>query len=213
MNVAFEPVMEALLARLVGAAAISFTAGATAGSAALTAPGSVAGLFPGLPVFGDGVADGCIIAAIAPDGSSITLSQPMTADTVNGETAFTTGFLTTGRRVMQWAQVSDQPALFLRRVGMRDVGEEPFTVTTLKCEAWIYCNAGQDPDIAPDSMLTCLEQLVRASLLPTIQDDDDGRCTLGGLAYWCRIEGESHINPGDQGPQAIAIIPILVTLP
>ncbi|MDE1914740.1 MAG: hypothetical protein KGJ57_17425 [Sphingomonadales bacterium] len=214
MNINFEPVMQALFAHLQGAATLTFSANATPGSEVLTAPSGIEGLFPGLPVFATGSADGALITAIADDGSTITLSEPMTADTETGPTQFTTGFLTASRRVQHWTQVADQPALFLRRIGVTDEGnhDSGFIITTLDCEAWIYCNAGQDPNIAPDSVLTGLEQMIRASFAPD-GDYGDPLFTLGGLVYWARIEGRSDISPGDQGSQAIARIPIRVTLP
>ena len=118
-------------------------------------------------------------------------------------------FVPTGRRVKHWSQVSEQPALFLRRTGALDHYNGSMPITTMDCEIWIYCNAGQNPDIAPDEVLTTLENQVRASLAP----DDQMRFTIGGLVYWCRIEGKSNISPGDQGPQAIARLPIRITLP
>lgn len=124
------------------------------------------------------------------------------------------GFVTTGRRAIHWNQVAAQPAFFLRRTGVTDeVHHDNFyPITTLECEGWIYCNAGQDPDVAPDSVLTTLEQMLRDSFTPD-GDYGDPRFTLGGLVHWCRIEGRSDISSGDQGPQAIARIPIRVTIP
>lgn len=118
-------------------------------------------------------------------------------------------FITTGRRVKHWTQVSDQPAFFLRRTGMMDSHNGSMPIVTMECEAWIYCNAGEDPHVAPDEQLTILETKLRDSLAP----NDQMRFTLNGLVYWCRIEGKSDISPGDQGPQAIARIPIHITLP
>jgi hypothetical protein len=118
-------------------------------------------------------------------------------------------FITVGRRVKHWTQVPDQPALFLRRVGMLDNHNGSMPTMTMECELWIYCNAGENPDVIPDAVLTGLEREVRAVLAP----DDQNRFTIGGLVYWCRIEGKSDISPGDQGPQAIARIPIRITLP
>ena len=118
-------------------------------------------------------------------------------------------FVTTGRRVKHWSQVADQPALFIRRTGMLDHYNGNRPITTMECEVWIYCNAGENPDTAPDEVLTGLEKEVRDSLLPNIDD----RFTLGELVYWCRIEGKSDISPGDQGSQAIARIPIRITIP
>jgi len=118
-------------------------------------------------------------------------------------------FVTTGRRVKHWTQVAEQPAFFLRRTGTFDHFNGSMPIVTMECEGWIYCNAGQDPDTAPDEALTLLEAALRDSFAP----DDAMRFTLGGLVYWCRIEGKSDISPGDQGPQAIARIPIRITLP
>lgn len=210
MNHDFEPVMAALFAHLQAAARIDFSADLAAGEATLTEVSVPDVLFAGLPVFGAGIAAGAVIEAIDSDAGMITLSAPAEAD---GEAvSISTGFLTTGRRVPHWQQVAEQPALFLRRTGVLDEGDQFFTITTLECEAWIYCNAGQDPDRAPDTVLTGLEHLVRTSFAPDA-DYGDPRFTLGGLAHWCRIEGRTDTSPGDQGPQAIARIPIRVTLP
>lgn len=118
-------------------------------------------------------------------------------------------FVTTGRRVKHWTQVADQPALFLRRIGTLDSYNGSMPIVTMECEIWIYCNAGQNPDVAPDATLTMLENQVRACMAP----DDQMKFTIGGLVYWCRIEGKSNISPGDQGAQAIALIPVRITLP
>lgn len=118
-------------------------------------------------------------------------------------------FVSTGRRVIHWTQCPNQPALFLRRTGMFDHHTGSMPIITMECELWIYCNAGEDLDAVPDAALTGLETEVRACLAP----DDQNRFTIGGLVYWCRIEGKSDISPGDQGPQAIARIPVRITLP
>jgi hypothetical protein len=118
-------------------------------------------------------------------------------------------FVTVGRRVIHWNQVANQPALFLRRIGTHDSYQGHLPVTTIDCEIWIYCNAGQDPTQAPDATLTTLENKVRAAMAP----NDQMRFTLNNLVYWCRIEGKSDISPGDQGAQSIARIPVKITLP
>jgi hypothetical protein len=210
MNIAFEPVLAALFANLQAAATINLTADATAGSPVLTGVSNTVGLFAGLPVFGPGVARGATILSI--DGDTVTLTAPVSA--AGAAAAFATGFLTTGRRVPHWTQVSDQPALFLRHTGVTDEFDHDqfFSVTTLDCEIWIYSNAGKNPSAAPDVMLACLDQMVRASFAPD-GDCGDPRYTIGGLAYWCRIEGKSDYSPGDQGGQAIARLPVRITLP
>jgi hypothetical protein len=210
MNTNFEPVMSALFANLTGAASLAFTADATENSAVLTAVSDFAGLFAGLPVFGPGAAAGAVIASLDPGASTLTLSAPLGAS--GTDAAFTTGFLTTGRRVKPWSQVAAQPALFLRRIGTEDEADELFTRTTLLCEVWIYSQAGADPDAIPDVALSNLDAMVRASFAPD-GDYGDPRCTLGGLAYWCRIEGRSDYSPGDLSGQGLSRIPVRITLP
>lgn len=121
------------------------------------------------------------------------------------------GLQTTSRRVPHWQNVKAQPGLFLRHIGTTDEYTGHLPRTTLDCEVWIYSNAGQNPDVAPDTELNTLVSAVRASFAP---DDSDGTdFTLNGLVYRCRIEGRSDYSPGDQGPQAIARIPVRITLP
>lgn len=210
MNDEFEPVMAAQFAHLVAAAQISFTADAVAGEAVLSNASPLADLFPGLPVFGPGIDEGTLIQSIDADAATVTLTAPI-GQAGNG-VEFTTGFLTCNRRVEHWTKVSAQPALFFRRIGVTDEEDDLFIKTTLDCEAWIYSNAGKDPTIAPDSVLTGLERLIRRSFAPD-GDYGDPRFTLGGMVYWSRISGRSDISPGDQGPQAIARIPVRITLP
>jgi hypothetical protein len=212
MNIDFETPMSALFDHMVAAASIPFSADCAVNGPTLSNVTSFVDLFAGLPVFGPGVASGAKIQALDEQARTITLTEAVAIDGTAAD--FTTGFLTTGRRVKHWTQVPDQPAFFLRRTGVTDEAahENFFTITTLEGEAWIYCNAGQDPNVAPDSVLTGLERLIRASLEPD-GDYGDPRFTLGGLVHWCRIEGKSDISPGDQGPQAIARIPIRITLP
>jgi hypothetical protein len=210
MNTNFEPVMNALLAHLTAATSLSFTANATASSAVLTNVSSVSGLFAGLPVFGPGVARGAAIESVNPGARTVTLSDALTA--AGTAAAFTIGFQTIGRRAQLWSQVSAQPALFLRRTGTTDQYDETFGVTTLECELWIYSQSGQDPDAVPDAALSALDMLMRQSFAPDT-DYGEPRFTLGGLVYWCRIEGKSDYSDGALGAQGISRIPVRITLP
>jgi hypothetical protein len=209
MNTNFGPILEALLAHVQATTILPFTASATAASAILTGVSPVASLFPGLPVFGPGVVEGATIDAVDAGAGTVTLSDAVTTAATGAE--FAAGFQSWSRRLQHWSQVSAQPAGFLRRIGTTDHydGESVWSITTLDCEIWIYCNAGQNPDVAPDDSLNDLEQLVRESFAP----DDDQRFTLGGLVYWCRFEGRGDSSPGDQGGQAISRIPVRITLP
>lgn len=203
----FERAMDTLFAHLTAAATIVFTADATDGQPTLTNASSVDGLFQGLPVFGDGISRGSVIAAVDAAARTVTLSTPIAGTTAALEVK--TGFLTAGRRVQHWQTVTDQPALFLRRTGTTDEYSGHLPITTVNGEIWLYSRAGEDPSAVPDVALSNLDAMMRASLAP----DDDGRCTLSGLVYWCRIEGHSDYSPGDQGGQGISRIPVRITLP
>ena len=204
--------MAALLAHWQATCVIAFSADATEASPALANVSDFTGLFAGLPVFGPGVVAGATILSLDEGAAALTLSDPVDTAIVGG--AFTAGFQTTGRRLLRWDEVSAQPALYLRRVGATDQYDHDslFSITTLECEAWIYCNAGQNPDLAPDIGLTASERLLRQSLA---YDDPggDARFTIGGRVYWCRVEGKTDASPGDMGGQAIARVPIRITLP
>ncbi len=212
MNTDFETPMAALLAHFQATTAISFTANSAQDSAVLTSVGNFAGLFPGLPVVGPGVGEGVTIASLNPGEATLTLSDAVCDPVTFG--AFQAGFQTFGRRLIRWSEVDAQPALFLRRIGAMDQydHDSSWSITTLDCEAWLYCRAGADPDTAPDTGLTALERLVRQSMA---FDDPggDARFTIGGLVYWCRVEGKTDSSPGDQAGQAISRIPIRITLP
>ena len=210
MNTDFEPVMAAQFAALQAAATLNLVATAAANSPILTDVSDFSGLFPGLPMFGPGVVRGATILSLDPEAASLTLTAPIAAAATDA--AFTTGFLTTGRRRQHWSQVKAQPALYFVRIGATDEEDEPFVKTTLEAEAWIYANSGQNPNAVPDTMLGCLERMVRRCFVPVGADQLEGRFTLGRMVYWSRISGRTDAWPGDQGPQAVAKIPIRITL-
>ena len=210
----YRRALTALYSHLVAAASRPFSASATAGEYLLTGVSGVdlEQLVAGIPMFGPGIERGTIITDVDPVGHTITLSLAVGENSTGG--SFNTGFLTTGRRVKHWTQVTEQPAMFLRRIGVSYSADPQsgFTITTILCEVWIYCNAGEDPDAVPDDALAALEQMLIESFEPDA-DYGDTFFTLGGQTYWCRIEGQSDISPGDQDGQAIARIPIRITLP
>lgn len=121
-------------------------------------------------------------------------------------------FATTGRKLLHWSKVSEQPALFLRHVNehypARPTGM-PAKIT-LDCEAFLYSNAGANPDVAPSIALNALLDALEATLKPPLGFQAQ---TLGGRVQHCWIEGEVKLEPGDLGGQAIAIVPIKILVP
>lgn len=124
----------------------------------------------------------------------------------------TPGFKTTGRRVVSWTQVTDQPALFVRKLGETSSrnGDAPGRVT-LHLELWIYSKAGEDPSVVPDAALNDLLDAIDTALKP--DNVLTNRLTLGGLVHHCWIEGETLLDPGDMDQQAKAIVPVFITVP
>lgn len=198
-----ETVMTALFNQLVGSIATSFTADTLAGQQTLANPSTSNGLFVGLPVFGQGIPRGSIIQTLSP----LTISQPVTATAAG--VALTTGFATMSRRSKFFKDVP-QPALFLRGVAEELEYQGLMQALTIKAEAIISSNAGEDPDVIPETALNNFLDAIQASLAP---DSPTGQFTLGGLVGWCRMVGKIDKDPGDIGPIAVAIADIEIIVP
>ena len=202
----------ALLQLLTGSIAASFTATAVQNSPVLTGVSSLAGLFVGLPVDASWFPPGSFIVSLAP----LTLSEAALASSPAGMSAtFATGFQTTGDRLKWYTEVSAQPALFVRHTGdeypPRRTAREIPSAPMLEFEAWLYSNAGRDPDVSPGAALDNLIDAVRQALTPAPGLPQ----TLGlpGVVQHCWIEGHIDLEPGDASGQAIAVIPIKVLAP
>jgi len=201
-----ETVMTALYSALQAGGQTTFTATTQAGSQVLTNPSTTTGLMVGVPVVGGSIPRGAIIQSLAP----LTLSLPATANAVSA--SLLTGFQTFSRRLKHWSEVSAQPALFLR--GVEEELDYPNIILqrqTIRAEIFIYSNAGEDPDLAPEIGLNNLLDAVQAVFTP--DDVMRGRFTLGGLVEWCRMSGRIDKEPGDLGGQAIAIAEVEITVP
>lgn len=203
--------MTALYNLLVASLITNFT-GNTHTTATVDNLSSVAGLFIGLPVFGAGIPSGAVIATIGV--SSLTLTQPATASATG--VSFTTGFLTTGRRLLRWDLVAAQPAMFLRD-GPNEYPSHSAMVypkPQLEPEIWIYSKAGENPDLAPSIALNNIIDAIENSLEPkTGPDVALQQLSLGGLIQHCWIEGRIEIDPGDLDSQAKAIVPLKILVP
>jgi hypothetical protein len=201
-----EAVMTALFNVLVGSVATNFTADTSANDPILANPSTSKGLFLGLPVVGGSIPRGSVITSLSP----LTLSLAPTAAATAAP--MTTGFLTTGRRLIPWNQVTSQPALFLRD-GDEELqyNEIVMQQQDIEAEIWIYSNAGQDPNAVPVTALNNLIDAIQCALRPDAPGTN--RFTLGGLVHWCRLEGRLIKDPGDTSGQAIALVPVVITVP
>jgi hypothetical protein len=186
--------------------ATNFTADTSANDPILANPSTSKGLFLGLPVVGGSIPRGSVITSLSP----LTLSLAPTAAATAAP--MTTGFLTTGRRLIPWNQVTSQPALFLRD-GDEELqyNEIVMQQQDIEAEIWIYSNAGQDPNAVPVTALNNLIDAIQCALRPDAPGTN--RFTLGGLVHWCRLEGRLIKDPGDTSGQAIALVPVVITVP
>lgn len=121
-------------------------------------------------------------------------------------------FKTTGRRVLHWSKVEQQPACFVRNV--KETVERPnivFAKRTMHAEIWIYFQAGSNKEAEPGAELNRLAEALDAAFEP--DDGGLGTLTLGGLVQHCWIEGEVDIDPGDYDGQAKLVVPVLILVP
>ncbi len=207
-----EQIWSALFADLVDSVAVSFTADLAKGSVELANASTTAGMFLGLPVFGEGVPAGAVIASFAP----FTLSLPALSS--GRAVALTTGFLTTGRRLLRWNEVTSQPALFLRATpeGFSYRDGEFSAVRNWSGEIWIYSNGGKYQGASSEVEMNALLDAVESIISPQDGDQHLGRYTIGGLVHWCRIaDGGTAIDrfSGDTGDQSIAVIDVEIIVP
>lgn len=79
----------------------------------------------------------------------------------------------------------------------------------LRLGIWCYSsskNAPGAPDL--DAMMEAFE-----AAFNTVDNFSTGSNTLGGLVYWCRIEGRTFKDPGDIDNQTLLIVPLLIEMP
>lgn len=119
------------------------------------------------------------------------------------------GFITTSRRLKHWSDVptGDQPALFMsqRHEAATTKTGEP-TTWLLSGDLYVYVKVTDGS--APAIVLNPLVDAVCARLAPDLITV--GKCTLGGLVHYARIEGEIETDEGTLGDQAVAILPYAI---
>lgn len=119
--------------------------------------------------------------------------------------------VTASRRLKHWNDVppSEQPAVFQTQTGENAIVKTGFpTRWSFGVDLYLYCHAGNDPDVTPATDLNNLLDAIETALKP----DYTGYQTLGGLVYDCRIDGKIETDEGTLGPQSLALIPIKITV-
>ena len=199
-----EDVLNALLSHIESAFTASFTATLVKGSQTLLSPSSTAGVFVGFPLSGTGIAEGTTVTGLSP----LTMSQPATANGAAVE--LQTGFALVDRRV-DFGDNVPAPALFLRCLDEEYQWQENLQVLVLKPEICIVSKAGADPDAVPESALNTYMDAIDAAF--KADDMQRQRFTLGGLVFWCRLNGKVEKATGDLGPQSQVWADIEIIVP
>jgi len=196
--------MAALYAHLVVALTVNFKADTQSGSRTLANSSVSAGLFLGLPVFGQGIPRGAVVTDLSP----LTLSLPATANAL--QVSLLSGFQYTGRR-LKFTKDVPQPALFIRSGDDHIAYQGLNEILTIGAEVWVSSSLGANPDFVPETALNNLLDAVRAAMAP--DDQMRQRFTLGGAVHWCRMLGKVEKDTGDLGDLAIAAADIEIIVP
>ena len=119
---------------------------------------------------------------------------------------------TISNRLRLWADVSvdQQPAAFL--VTHREMDEYRglgLLRRRLELGIWCYCRSDNSPG---GPMLDTMMEAFEAAF-NVVDNPSDNSNTLGGLVYWCRIEGRVFKDPGDIDNQTLLIVPLIVEMP
>ncbi len=140
--------------------------------------------------------------------STMTLPAP---DTLmpNGYT-----FRTTGRRILQWDQVTDQPALFVHKWPESAKQNQAFPLTKWR---WHYAaiiyyrtDGTMDQAFAPDQIVEAYLDAIDAVMQPFPGPPVNVRQTLGNLVWHAFIEGDVVFDSGMDDQQGVIVVPISV---
>lgn len=120
--------------------------------------------------------------------------------------------LTTGTRLLNHDQVSNQPALFAVHVDERPI-EEPYNLRgqrEITAEIWLYTRGTERTDGNLETAIDDLIDGVETALAP---DPITNVNTLGGIIEACWLE-RIQISPGHAEGQASAVVDVtILTLP
>lgn len=117
-------------------------------------------------------------------------------------------------RLVLWGDCPAQPACYL--VTHRETDEyRNLGVLRRRLDLRAFCYSRSDAAAggSPGQVdLDTMMQSFEAAFCPA-DDPSTNTNTLGGLVYWCRIEGQVFKDPGDLDNQAMLIVPLLVEMP
>lgn len=139
----------------------------------------------------------------------LAIIQGMTfATAVNGVTTWNT----VSNRLRLFSDVPSDQQPYAALVTHREVDEyRGLGLYRRRLELGVWCYTRSDstpgqPDL--DILMDAFEKAFN------VVDNPSTNCnTLGGLVYWCRIEGRVFKDPGDLDFQTMLIVPLVVEMP
>jgi hypothetical protein len=126
------------------------------------------------------------------------------------------GFTTASRRLRHWSDVAaiEQPAFFMAQKS--ETAEQRRGLPTkwvCDVDIYVYCHA-PDELTSPATVLNSLLDAIEAAVAPLAASGlASNTQTLGGLAYQAWINAKIETDEGTLGGQAVAIVPIRITVP
>lgn len=126
------------------------------------------------------------------------------------------GFQSWSRRPQVWSNSVNMPALFMGNPQEEYIyrhGTALPAEVTLSFDIFVYINAGEDPNVTPDTQLNTLLDAIEAALAPRPSGAPQATQTLGGIVNHCWIEGPIHRAPGYINGQGLALLTIQVLVP
>ena len=123
---------------------------------------------------------------------------------------------TPSRRLKLWSDVpaAMRPACFLHEGGAETYADAASGTPkrSLALRLFVYADA-HDPGLPGAARLNAIMDALDGALAPNGADAALGRCTLGGNAWRCSIEGKVLKDPGDLDGDALLVVPIAIVLP
>ncbi len=120
------------------------------------------------------------------------------------------------RRLKLWSDVPPamRPCCFLFEGGTESYDDAAGGTPKRKLfpRLFIYVDA-HDPAAVGATQINLIMDALDTALAPAGADLALGRCTLGGTAYRCSIEGKPLKDPGDLDGDGLLLVPITLVLP
>jgi hypothetical protein len=118
----------------------------------------------------------------------------------------------TTNRLALWGDVSPDQQPYAAIVTHREIDEyRGLGLLRRRLELGIWCYSRSDSSPGGPDLDTMMEAFEAA--FNVVDNPSTGCNTLGGLVYWCRIEGRVFKDPGDLDNQTMLIVPIVIEMP